>query len=67
MTATDDPAMLDAQRRHKHAKRIAYVYRADARPTPTQQWDDKVRAVLFDGLDTEQFAEWYYMPPAETI
>lgn len=46
MTATDDPAMLDAQRRHKHAKRIAYVYRADARPTPTQQWDDKVRAVL---------------------
>lgn len=46
MTPTDDPAMLDAQRRRKHEKRIPFVYRADARLTPLEQWTDKVRAVL---------------------
>ena len=46
MTNTDDPAMLEAQRRHKQAKRVPFVYRPDSRLTPTEQWDAKVAAVL---------------------
>lgn len=46
MSTTDDPAMLAALRRHKHAKRVPFVYRPDSRLTPTEQWDAKVAAVL---------------------
>ncbi len=46
MSATDDPAMLAAQCRHKHAKRVPFVYRPDSRLTPTEQWEQKARETL---------------------
>jgi len=46
VSAHDDPAMLDAQRRAKQAKRVPYVYRPDSMFTPSEQWDQRVRETL---------------------
>ncbi len=46
MAHTDDPAILAAQRRHKHAQRAPFVYRQESRLTPCEQWDAKVRETL---------------------
>ena len=50
----DDPAILAAQRAHKHAKRVLFFCRTDAALPLLAQWEAKVRTVLGEALDIEQ-------------